>query len=139
MSRFFEVLVIRQVSASCQKGRGHTPPSSEGTGKFTGMKWGNAGPLQFSLRYFLNGTKIKVMAEQLQIELEPAKIVALDALATQSGRRREELVAQALDDFLALEQQNSDAIREGLDDLAAGRIVPHEDVLPTIQAMRRPV
>lgn len=95
--------------------------------------------MQFSLRYFLNGTKIKVMAEQLQIELEPAKIVALDALATQSGRRREELVAQALDDFLALEQQNSDAIREGLDDLAAGRIVPHEDVLPTIQAMRRPV
>jgi predicted transcriptional regulator len=79
------------------------------------------------------------MAEQLQIELEPAKIVALDALAAHSGRRREELVAQALDDFLALEQQNLDAIREGLNDLAAGRTVPHEDVLPLIQAMRRPV
>ncbi|MGO9340735.1 MAG: CopG family ribbon-helix-helix protein [Terracidiphilus sp.] len=77
------------------------------------------------------------MAEQLQIELEPAKIVALDALAMHSGRRREELVAQALDDFLALEQQNIDAIREGLDDLAAGRIVPHEDVLPMIKTMRR--
>jgi predicted transcriptional regulator len=80
---------------------------------------------------------MKVITEQLQIELEPAKIVALDALAMHSGRRREELVAQALDDFLALEQQNVDAIREGLDDLAAGRIVPHEDVLPMIQSMRR--
>ena len=65
--------------------------------------------------------------------------MALDALATHSGRRREELVAQALDDLLALEQENHDAIREGLDDLAAGRIVPHEDVLPMIQALRRPV
>ena len=64
------------------------------------------------------------MAEQLQIELEPAKIVALDALATHSGRRREELVAQALDDLLALKQENHDAIREGLDDLAAGRLCP---------------
>jgi predicted transcriptional regulator len=79
------------------------------------------------------------MAVLLQIELEPAKIDALDALATHTGRRREELVAQALDDFLALEKQNIEAIREGLDDLAAGRIVPHKDMLPTIQAMRRPV
>ena len=91
------------------------------------------------MRFFLGGRKITVMAEQLQIELEPAKIVALDALAAQSGRRREELVAQALDDFLALEQQNLDAIREGLDDLAAERIAPHEEVLPMIQAMRKPV
>ncbi len=81
----------------------------------------------------------KPMAEQLQIELEPARILALDALATQSGRRREELVAQALKDVLAPEQQNVDAIREGLDDLAAGRLERHEDVLPIIQAQRRPV
>lgn len=81
----------------------------------------------------------KPMAEQLQIELEPAKILALDALATQSGRRREELAAQALEDVLAREQQKVDAIREGLDDLAAGRLERHEDVLPMIQALRRPV
>ena len=79
------------------------------------------------------------MAEQLQIELEPAKIVALDALAQYSGRRREDLVAQALEDFLAIEQQNLDAIREGLADLAAGRVSPHEEVLPRIKAMRSPV
>ena len=77
------------------------------------------------------------MAQQFQIELEPAKIIALDALATHSGRRREELVAQALDDFLALEQDNLDAIREGLDDLAAGRVVPHEEIIPLIQALRK--
>jgi predicted transcriptional regulator len=79
------------------------------------------------------------MAEQLQIELEPAKILALDALSTHSGKRREELVAQALDDFLAVEQENLDAVREGLDDLSAGRVVDHEEVLPMIQALRRTV
>lgn len=96
-------------------------------------------PCTIPLRIFTSERKIKAMAEQLQIELESAKIVALDALATHSGRRREELVAQALDDFLALEQQNLDAIREGLDDLEAGRIVPHEDVLPLIQGLRKPL
>jgi predicted transcriptional regulator len=79
------------------------------------------------------------MAEQLQIELEPAKILALDALAQHSGRRREDLVAQALEDFLAIEQQNLDAIHEGMEDLAAGRVKPHEEVLPRIKAMRGPV
>ena len=79
------------------------------------------------------------MAVQLQIELEPAKISALDALALNSGRRREDIVAQALEDFLAIEQQNLDAIHEGLDDLAAGRVAPHEEVLPRIKAMRSPV
>jgi predicted transcriptional regulator len=79
------------------------------------------------------------MPEQLQIELEPAEIAALDALAQHSGRRREELVAQTLEDFLAVEQRNLDAIHEGLEDLAAGRVTPHEEVLPRIKAMRSPV
>jgi len=76
------------------------------------------------------------MSEQLQIELEPAKIEALDTLARFSGKRREDLVAQALEDFLAVEQQNLDAIREGLDDLAAGRVTAHAEVLPRIKALR---
>jgi predicted transcriptional regulator len=76
------------------------------------------------------------MPEQLQIELDPGKIQALDALALYSGKRREDLVAQALEDFLAIEQQNLDAIREGLEDLAAGRVTPHEEVLPRIRALR---
>jgi predicted transcriptional regulator len=50
------------------------------------------------------------MAEHVQIELEPAKLVALDALALHSGKRREELVAQAVEDMLALEQRKIDAI-----------------------------
>jgi len=76
------------------------------------------------------------MVEQLQIELESAKIQALDVIALHSGKRREDLVAQALEDFLAIEQQNLEAIREGLDDLAAGRVRPHEEVLPRIKALR---
>jgi predicted transcriptional regulator len=43
-----------------------------------------------------------------------------------------------LEDFLAVEQQNLDAILEGLDDLAAGRVTPHAEVLPRIEGMRNP-
>ncbi|MGA7343323.1 MAG: hypothetical protein WBE72_18415 [Terracidiphilus sp.] len=76
------------------------------------------------------------MAEQLQIELGPAKIVALDALAVHSGKRREELVAQAVEELLALEQHNLDAIREGMADVAAGRVTPHEEIIPLIETLR---
>ena len=79
------------------------------------------------------------MAEQLQIELEPAKIVALDALAVHSGKRREDLVAQAVEDLLALEQHNLDAIREGLTDVEAGRVLAHEEVIPLIRSLRNRV
>jgi len=76
------------------------------------------------------------MTELLQIELESSKILALDALAAHAGKRRDELVAQAVEDLLALEQHNIDAIREGLSDLEAGRLAPHEEVLPMIEALR---
>jgi predicted transcriptional regulator len=79
---------------------------------------------------------MELMAEQLQIELEPAKMVALDALAAHSGKRREDLVAQAVEDLLALEQHNLEAIREGLTDVEAGRIIPHEEIAPLIQSLR---
>ena len=75
------------------------------------------------------------MMERLQIELEPAKVLALDALARQSGKRRENLVAQAVEDLLALEKRNLDALQEGLDDLAAGRVTPHDRILPLIQSL----
>jgi predicted transcriptional regulator len=76
------------------------------------------------------------MAEHVQIELEPAKLVALDALALHSGKRREELVAQAVEDMLALEQRKIDAIHEGLKDVAEGRVTAHQDVLPLIHSLR---
>lgn len=76
------------------------------------------------------------MTELLQIELESSKIVALDALAAHAGKRRDELVAQAVEDLLALEKHNIDAIREGLADLEAGRVAPHEKVLARIEALR---
>jgi predicted transcriptional regulator len=77
------------------------------------------------------------MTELLQIELDSSKVAALDVLAAHAGKRRDELVAQAVEDLLALEQHNLDTIREGLADVEAGRVVPHEEVLPVIEALRR--
>jgi predicted transcriptional regulator len=76
------------------------------------------------------------MTQQIQIGLEPAKIFALDVLAAHSGKRREELIAHAVEDLLALEQHNLDAIHEGLADAEAGRVTPHEEMLPLIQSLR---
>jgi len=47
-------------------------------------------------------------------------------------------IAQTVKDLLAIEQRNLDAIREGLADLAAGRVVPHKEMIPVIQSLRSP-
>jgi predicted transcriptional regulator len=98
------------------------------------MKWERNGTQH--LRILFGKGKIEVMAEPLQIELESAKIVALDALAAHSGKRREDLVAQAVEDLLALEQHNLDAIREGWADVEAGRVIAHEEIIPLIRSLR---
>jgi predicted transcriptional regulator len=63
---------------------------------------------------------------------------AQDGIGPRRSPRFATFVAQALEDFLAVEQENLDAIREGLDDLTAGRVTPHEEVRPRIEAMRNP-
>jgi predicted transcriptional regulator len=45
-------------------------------------------------------------------------------------------LAQTVEDLRAIEQRNLDAIREGLADLAAGRVIPHKEIIPLIQSLR---
>jgi predicted transcriptional regulator len=45
-------------------------------------------------------------------------------------------LAQTVEDLRAIEQRNLDAIREGLADLAAGRVIRHNEMIPLIQSLR---
>jgi predicted transcriptional regulator len=45
-------------------------------------------------------------------------------------------IAQTLEDLLTIEQRNLDAIREGMADLAAGRVIRHNEMIPLIQSLR---
>ncbi len=51
----------------------------------------------------------------------------VDALAARQDRPRGWAVKQALSDWVALEEERHRLILEALDDVDAGRLVPHED------------
>ena len=65
----------------------------------------------------------------------PAEILeALGYLAEQSGRSVDSLATEALRRFVDREVPLFERIEEGMDDIAAGRIVSHEDAMAEIRA-----
>ena len=65
----------------------------------------------------------------------PAEILeALAYLAEQSGRSVDSLATEALRRFVDREVPLFERIEEGMDDIAAGRIVSHEDAMAEIRA-----
>jgi predicted transcriptional regulator len=60
----------------------------------------------------------------------------LDALAEATDRPRSWLLEQALESYLEVEAWQVEHIRQGLADVAAGRTVPHEDVVALVKSWR---
>jgi predicted transcriptional regulator len=56
-------------------------------------------------------------------------VAQLDQLAEQLGRSRAWLLHEALQTYLASEQQFIDAVQEGLNDFTQGQVVDQEQVL----------
>ena len=54
---------------------------------------------------------------------------ALDALSVKTRRTRDALAAEAIADYVAREARIVAMIEEGIADLDAGRVVPHEEVM----------
>jgi predicted transcriptional regulator len=59
----------------------------------------------------------------------------LDRLASVTRRSRSFLAADALERYLQQELEIIDAIDEGIDDMRAGRVVPHEQVVAETDAI----
>ena len=72
--------------------------------------------------------------EKLTLALPPETLEALAYLSEQSGRSVETIVAQAVRRFVDVEVPIFEQIEEGMDDIAAGRLVSHEDAMAQIRA-----
>ncbi len=59
----------------------------------------------------------------------------LDRLAALTRRSRSFLAAEALDVYLKFELEILEGIEEGIEDMRAGRVVPHEQVVAETQAI----
>ncbi|MCB2054458.1 MAG: CopG family transcriptional regulator [Geminicoccaceae bacterium] len=59
----------------------------------------------------------------------------LDALAERAQRTKASLAGEAIADFVARELAVVEAIERGLEDVHAGRTVPHEQAMKTIRAV----
>ncbi len=72
--------------------------------------------------------------EKLTLTLPAEILEALAYLAEQSGRSVEVVAANALRRFVDFEVPIFEQIEEGMDDIAAGRVVSHEDAMAEIRA-----
>lgn len=75
------------------------------------------------------------MAPTLTISLDPHLEDELEKLAAERCRGSAELAAEVVADYVARECQTVAAIRRGLDDLTAGRVMPHDKVMTELRAI----
>ncbi len=65
----------------------------------------------------------------LSVRIEDETKTRLEALAEATGRSKNALFNEAVERYIAEQEKWLAQVREGLDDIAAGRVVPHEDVV----------
>jgi len=56
----------------------------------------------------------------------------LEALAEATDRSKSYVAAQAIEDFLSLQEWQVKAIKQGIADVDAGRVVSHKEALKTL-------
>jgi predicted transcriptional regulator len=65
----------------------------------------------------------------MPLHLTPGLEQRLKRLAAQTGRAPEELAHEVLDRFVTEQEEILAAVKEGDDDIAAGRVLDHEEVV----------
>ena len=75
------------------------------------------------------------MASTLTISLDPTVEDALAKLAADRRCGSAELAAEAVADYVARERETVAAIQRGLDDMVAGRLTPHDEVMTEMRAL----
>ena len=70
----------------------------------------------------------------LTVRLTPELKARLGKLAEQTHRTRSFLAGEAIGSYVERELEIVAGIERGLDDMKAGRVVPHEDVMADIEA-----
>lgn len=70
----------------------------------------------------------------LTVRLEPKLKDLLGKLATHTQRTKSFLAGQAIAGYVERELQIIEGIEHGLEDMKAGRVIPHEEVMAQIDA-----
>lgn len=71
----------------------------------------------------------------MSIHLTPIQEQRLQHLATYSGRTADELVQEEMDRFLAYEEEMLRAVQRGDEDIAAGRLLEHSEVVARVERL----
>lgn len=74
------------------------------------------------------------MAVVLSFRVDDEKVERLERLAAATDRPRSWLLEQALDAYLDAQGWQIEHIRQGLEDVEAGREVPHEEVAAWLES-----
>ena len=71
----------------------------------------------------------------MAVQLKPGQEERLQHLASQSGLTPDELLQQQLDRFLDYQEDLARAVKRGDEDIAAGRVVEHDEVVARIEKL----
>jgi len=77
------------------------------------------------------------MAEKtISFRADAAKIDTLDSLAAAQDRPRSYLINEAISNYIDLHAYQDELVRKGLEDVRAGRVVSHAEVVKRFQSRR---
>jgi predicted transcriptional regulator len=71
----------------------------------------------------------------MAVQLKPEQEQRLQHLASQSGLTMDELLQRQLDHFLDYQEDLAMAVKRGDEDIAAGRVLEHDEVVARIEKL----
>lgn len=71
----------------------------------------------------------------MTVHLTPALEQDLQDLAAQSNSTPDEIAQHALEDFVAYRRDLKEAVRRGDEDIAAGRVLEHDQVVARVERL----
>lgn len=71
----------------------------------------------------------------MTVHLTPVQEQRLQHLAAHAGRTADELVQEEMDRFLAYEEEMLRAVQRGDEDIAAGRVLEHAEVVARVERL----
>ncbi len=77
---------------------------------------------------------MKTKSTTISIRVSTTTKKKLDAIAKSRKRSKSFLAAEAIENYISVEEQQLQQIEEGLADIEAGRTIPHEQVVAWLKS-----
>jgi predicted transcriptional regulator len=76
---------------------------------------------------------MSTQSETVTVRLNPETKSRLEMLARQTRRSKSFLAGEAIADYVARESKIIEGILQGLEDMEAGRVVPHDEAMARLR------